>query len=53
MLQEGKTYIHEHITIDLSEQKNDEDCCLDAFEQTVKAVSYTHLKLAKKEVKNG
>lgn len=35
MLQEGRTYIHEHITIDLSEQKNNEDCRLDAFEQTV------------------
>ncbi len=35
MLQEGKIYVHEHITIDLSEQKNSEDCCLDAFEHTV------------------
>lgn len=36
MLEKGITYMHEHTTIDLSEVKNDEDCQLDVFSETVK-----------------
>ncbi|KOF57732.1 hydrolase [Clostridium sp. DMHC 10] len=32
----GRTYTHEHITIDLSGPKQDEDCKLDDFDETVK-----------------
>jgi len=32
----GITYAHEHITIDLSGPKKDEDCKLDAMEETIK-----------------
>ena len=28
------SYMHEHITIDLSKEKNDIDCKLDLFEET-------------------
>ncbi|WP_432748860.1 phosphotriesterase family protein [Pectinatus frisingensis] len=31
----GITYMHEHITIDLSKGKNDMDCCLDASADTL------------------
>lgn len=36
MLKDGMTYMHEHITIDLSEVKNNEDCKLDVFPETVR-----------------
>jgi phosphotriesterase-related protein len=32
----GITYAHEHITIDLSGPKNDLDCKLDAYDETIK-----------------
>lgn len=32
---DGITLMHEHITIDLSGVKKDEDCRLDCFEETV------------------
>ncbi|WP_254259980.1 hypothetical protein [Listeria fleischmannii] len=35
MLQEGITYIHEHMTIDLSEVKESEDCKLDLLNETI------------------
>lgn len=35
-LKEGYTLMHEHITIDLSSVKNDTDCILDCYEETVK-----------------
>lgn len=34
-LNDGYTLMHEHTTIDLSKVKQDEDCTLDCFEQTV------------------
>ncbi len=36
MLNPGITYAHEHVTIDLSGIKKDEDCRLDTLEETVK-----------------
>jgi phosphotriesterase-related protein len=36
MLNPGITYAHEHVTLDLSGIKKDEDCRLDTFEETVK-----------------
>ncbi|MCY7817724.1 phosphotriesterase [Bacillus haynesii] len=36
MLKDGITYMHEHTTIDLSEVKNNEDCKLDVFPETVR-----------------
>lgn len=48
MLKHGITYIHEHITIDLSEQKNSEDCQLDVFPETVRELK----KLYDKGVRN-
>lgn len=48
MLQPGITYMHEHITIDLSEVKNSEDCQLDTFSETVKEFQ----KLYDKGVRN-
>lgn len=36
MLKDGMTYMHEHTTIDLSEVKNNEDCKLDVFSETVR-----------------
>lgn len=36
MLNPGITYAHEHITIDLSGIKKDEDCRLDALQETIK-----------------
>lgn len=36
MLKEGYTLMHEHVTIDLSGVKKDEDCHLDCYEETVK-----------------
>ena len=33
---DGYTLMHEHVTIDLSSVKKDEDCRLDCFEETVK-----------------
>ncbi len=36
MLKEGITLIHEHTTIDLSKIKNEPDCFLDCFDETVK-----------------
>lgn len=36
MLEDGITYAHEHITINLSEVKNNEDCFLDVYNETVK-----------------
>lgn len=36
MLKNGITYMHEHTTIDLSEVKNNEDCKLDVFPETVR-----------------
>ena len=36
MLKEGYTLMHEHVTIDLSGVKNDQDCHLDCYEETVK-----------------
>lgn len=33
---DGYTYMHEHMTIDLSGVKKDEDCHLDCYEETVK-----------------
>ena len=50
-LADGYTLMHEHVTINLSGVKKDEDCRLNCFEETVKefkglyAVSYTHLTL--------
>lgn len=35
-LKDGYTLMHEHVTIDLSGVKMDEDCRLDCFEETVK-----------------
>lgn len=35
-LKDGYTLMHEHVTIDLSGVKKDEDCRLDCFEETVK-----------------
>ena len=35
-LADGYTLMHEHVTIDLSGVKKDEDCRLDCFEETVK-----------------
>ena len=48
MLVDGITYMHEHTTIDLSEIKNNEDCQLDVFSETVR--EYT--KLYDKGVRN-
>ncbi|MEW9677826.1 phosphotriesterase-related protein [Lentibacillus sp. L22] len=48
MLVDGMTYMHEHTTIDLSEVKNDEDCQLDVFAETVKE----YKKLYSKGVRN-
>lgn len=36
MLKDGMTYMHEHTTIDLSKVKNNEDCKLDVFPETVR-----------------
>lgn len=36
ILKEGITLIHEHITIDLSGVKNNDDCNLNCYEETVK-----------------
>ena len=36
MLKDGMTYMHEHTTIDLSKVKNNEDCKLDVFSETVR-----------------
>ena len=36
MLKEGYTLMHEHVTIDLSGVKNDQDCHLNCYEETVK-----------------
>ena len=33
---DGYTLMHEHVTIDLSGVKNDQDCHLDCYEETVK-----------------
>lgn len=35
MLSNGITYAHEHITIDLAQEKNNNDCCLDCFFDTI------------------
>ncbi|MTW86039.1 phosphotriesterase-related protein [Virgibacillus dakarensis] len=48
MLADGMTYMHEHTTIDLSEVKNNEDCQLDVFPETVKE----YKKLYSKGVRN-
>ncbi|MEK3905841.1 phosphotriesterase-related protein [Oceanobacillus sp. FSL K6-0127] len=48
LLVDGITYMHEHTTIDLSEIKNNEDCQLDVFSETVR--EYT--KLYDKGVRN-
>lgn len=48
MLKNGITYMHEHTTIDLSEVKNNEDCRLDVFPETVKEFK----KLYEKGVRN-
>ncbi|UFU00241.1 TatD family hydrolase [Radiobacillus kanasensis] len=48
MLHDGITYMHEHTTIDLSEVKNNEDCQLDVFSETVKE----YKKLYDKGVRN-
>ncbi|MDR2772364.1 MAG: TatD family hydrolase [Elusimicrobiota bacterium] len=34
-LKQGYTLMHEHITIDLSKVKNDDDACLDCYDQTL------------------
>lgn len=39
MLSSGITYAHEHITIDLSGVKKDEDCRLDVMEETIKEIN--------------
>lgn len=36
MLKDGYTLMHEHVTIDLSGVKKDQDCHLDCYEETVK-----------------
>ncbi|MGC6178170.1 phosphotriesterase family protein [Lacrimispora sp. 38-1] len=41
-MKKGYTLMHEHITIDLSGIKNDEDCRLDCFEETEKELSRLH-----------
>ncbi|MED1421408.1 TatD family hydrolase [Bacillus sp. FSL W8-1127] len=48
MLKNGITYMHEHTTIDLSEVKNNEDCRLDVFPETVREFK----KLYEKGVRN-
>lgn len=48
MLESGITYMHEHTTIDLSEVKNNEDCHLDVFPETVREFK----KLYQKGVRN-
>lgn len=48
MLVDGITYIHEHITIDLSEVKENEDCLLDSYSDTVNEFR----ELYKKGVRN-
>ncbi|WP_102029083.1 phosphotriesterase family protein [Salirhabdus sp. Marseille-P4669] len=48
MLKPGITYMHEHTTIDLSEVKNNEDCQLDVFSETVRE----YKKLYEKGVRN-
>lgn len=48
MLENGITYMHEHTTIDLSEVKNNEDCQLDTFDETVREFK----KLYDKGVRN-
>jgi len=40
----GITYAHEHITIDLSGPKNDDDCKLDTMEETIKELKELKLK---------
>ena len=40
-LKDGYTYMHEHVTIDLSKVKNDDDCYLNCFDETVK--EFKHL----------
>lgn len=35
MLNEGYTLMHEHVTLDLSDIKQNEDCCLDCLEETI------------------
>lgn len=48
LLESGITYMHEHTTIDLSEVKNNEDCHLDVFPETVREFK----KLYQKGVRN-
>ncbi len=47
-LRDGITYMHEHMTIDLSKQKGDLDCRLDLFDETLDEIN----KLTKLNVKN-
>lgn len=48
MLNDGITYVHEHVTIDISEVKNNEDYLLDTYSETVKEFK----KLYQKGVRN-
>lgn len=48
MLVDGITYIHEHVTIDLSEVKENEDCLLDSYHNTI----HEFRDLYKKGVRN-
>lgn len=41
-LKEGYTLMHEHLTIDLSSVKNDRDCILDCYEETVKELNHLY-----------
>ncbi|MDA7026781.1 TatD family hydrolase [Bacillus sp. CLL-7-23] len=44
MFKNGMTYMHEHTTIDLSEVKNNEDCKLDVFSETIKEYQTLYAK---------
>lgn len=47
-IRDGITYMHEHMTIDLSKHKGDLDCRLDLFDETLDEIS----ELKKSNVKN-